>query len=481
MSKVEWKVFICTLMENSSSKSGNSTMNRASFKILYPLVILAFSLFAGCKKEGSPDNQSSPRPQPEGEYTTPATSELLIYEVNLRAFSDEGTLKGVEQRMEHFKKLGVNMLWLMPVHPIGVKKGINSPYSVRNYYAVADEYGSKADFRDLVQTAHNQDIGIMMDWVANHTAWDHPWIANKSWYTQDAQGNIVHPPGTDWQDVADLNYSNSTMRDSMQRAMLYWVGEMEIDGFRCDYADGVPYDFWLATLDTLSRVSDKDLVFLAEGDRSDHFQAGFDLSFGWSFYGSLLQVFDGSPASDLVKSHKNRYANVPAGRQVLRFTTNHDESAWDATPITHFNGKDGALAASAATCAIGGVPLIYSSQEVGRSATLPFFSNDPINWDANLDMLQQYRRLYSFYHSSDALQKGDLTDFSHDEVVFVSRKASNTEVLAMVNVRNSRENSNMPFAFRQTTWQNALSGDTVTLGNALELDPYEYLFLKRTF
>jgi len=181
----------------------------------------------------------------------PATDDVVMYEVNLRAFSANGNLQGVTSRLDEIKALGVNVIWLMPIHPVGILNGINSPYCVKDYKGVGTEYGTLEDVRTLTTEAHNRGMAVILDWVANHTSWDNPWIQNTDWYTKNNAGNIVHPPGTNWTDVADLNFDNSDMRLAMIDAMQYWILEANIDGFRCDYADGVPFSFWNQAINKL--------------------------------------------------------------------------------------------------------------------------------------------------------------------------------------------------------------------------------------
>ena len=177
-----------------------------------------------------------------------------MYEVNERAFSTSGNLQGVINRLDSIKALGVNVIWLMPIHPIGTINSVNSPYSVKNYFGVNTEFGTLTDLRELVEEAHNRNMAIILDWVANHTAWDNPWIDSTKWYTQDGNGNIISPAGTNWADVADLNYSSQNMRLEMIKAMRYWILTANIDGFRCDAADMVPYDFWQQAISKLKEL-----------------------------------------------------------------------------------------------------------------------------------------------------------------------------------------------------------------------------------
>ncbi|MEE4177142.1 MAG: alpha-amylase family glycosyl hydrolase [Bacteroides sp.] len=445
---------------------------------LLSLLFLFLLFFSACAKD--------PAPPEEEEYTQygtpftgiPAVEDLVVYEVNLRAFSPEGTLQGVIEGLDHIRSLGVNVIWLMPIHPIGQINSVNSPYSVQDYLAVSPEYGSLEDLRQLTDAAHQRGMAVIMDWVANHTAWDHPWISNTGWYTTDDQGNIIHPPGTNWLDVADLNFSSFPMRKALTEAMKYWLLEANVDGFRCDYADGVPFDFWRTAIEELREIPGRTLVMLAEGGRSDHFQAGFDMTYAWTYYARLKDVFNGQNANVLYTTHTSEFFGVPQGKQLLRFTTNHDESAWDATPMTLFNGQQGALAASVATTFMGGVPLIYTGQEVGRVNTLPFFSQSPVDWTANPTMLAAYQDLMEVYVQSNAARKGELVNHSSTNVVCFKKTWQDEELLVMVNIRNSNQDFSLPAEIQNTTWEDAFSNATVSLGITQSLAPYQYLILK---
>lgn len=409
----------------------------------------------------------------------PGTDDMVMYEVNLRAFSQAGNLQGVISRLDQIKDLGVNVIWLMPIHPIGTINSVNSPYSVQNYRTVNPEFGTLSDLRALTDGAHQRGMAVVLDWVANHTAWDNPWVSKyPAWYTQQ-NGQIIHPAGTNWQDVADLNFDQPEMRKAMINALKYWVLAANVDGYRCDAADMVPRDFWQQAIDSLRAIPGREVIWLAEGARADHFAAGFDLNFGWDFYGKLKGVFTGSHAANLYTSHQSEYNGAPAGKHRLRFTTNHDESAWDATPITLFNGKQGALAAQVVAAYLGGVPMIYGGQETGRQSTVPFFTKSPIDWAANPDMQQAYREMFTLYRSLPVLRNGTLEYFTHADVAAFRKTASNgEEVLVMVNVRN-RTVEHLPAPFAQTTWTHAFSGESVTFGNTYSFAPYEYVVVKR--
>jgi len=419
-------------------------------------------------------------PIQEPTVNTQDVENIIMYEINIRAFSNEGTFQGIVNRLDSIKTLSINVIWLMPIYPIGKINTVNSPYCVKNYTEVNPEFGTLENFKTLVQEAHKRNISVIIDWVANHTSWDNPWIQNKSWYSQDASGNIIHPPGTNWQDVADLNFDNQEMRNEMIKSMKYWVLNADVDGFRCDAADFVPFDFWKQAIIELLNIEGKNLILLAEGSRTDHFTAGFQMNYSWDFYTTIKNVFrDNYSASYIFSTHYSEYNNIPSGKYKLRFTTNHDESAWDATPMTLFNGKKGALAASVITIFIGGVPLIYGSQEVGVSNTIPFFSRAPIDWSLNPDMLYTYRGLLSLYSNFDVLRKGTLERLDAVNVLAFKKVIPEKEFLIIVNVRNYNVTYTPPATLTNTTWKNAFDSTSVEIKTTVALDPYSYLILTK--
>ncbi len=450
-------------------------------------LILAFSIigFVSCQKDDAePDTPTNN--DDESKYTqygtpfedVPEKDDVIMYEVNLRAFSDDGDLQGVIDKLDHIQDLSVNVIWLMPIYPDGEVNSVNSPYCVRNYKAVGSEYGTLDDLRELTDEAHARGMAVILDWVANHTSWDNEWIENIYWYTRDDDGNIISPEGTNWTDVADLNYSNTYMMDTMVDAMMYWVYEANIDGFRCDYADGVPYGFWKRAWDTITSVPNRDFIFFAEGERDDHFDAGFDLNFGWGFYSSVLGVFEGDPVSDIFSAYTNEYNNLEEGKNWLHFTTNHDMSAWDGSPLSFFDGIDGALAASAVTIFTGGVPLIYGSQEVGTANTVPFFSNSTINWNSNPDMLEAYKKMFQFYSESNAARNGDNTYYPDNDIACFKKSYNNDDVVIIINMRNTAINYTVPTEINNKSWIDVMTQSNITLSGQLSLDPYEFYILK---
>ena len=410
----------------------------------------------------------------------PATADIVMYEVNFWAFSQQSNLDGVKARLDQLKDLGVNVVWLMPIYEIGELKGIGSPYAVKNYKKINPSFGTLENLRSLVSEAHARNMAVILDWVANHTAWDNPWIQNKSWYTQDASGNIISPAGMGWTDVADLNFGSSAMRKEMISAMKYWVLEANVDGFRCDHADGVPTASWKQINDSLRAVPNRKLIMFAEGSAKEFFGAGFDLIFGWNFYGKLKAVYDdNASAADLIAAHNADYSSMPAGKHILRWITNHDDNAWDDTPANIFNGQAGALAAFVVTSYMGGVPLIYDGQEVGFNTKLPFFQNSTtkIDWNANPDVLAEYKKLMAFRNSSAAVKTGTLETFQNPDVMAFKKTSGDEAVVVLVNLRNTAKEVTLPASVANATWTNALSHESVSVADHVSLQAYEYLIL----
>ena len=215
----------------------------------------------------------------------PDRRDVMLYQVNTRAFSKTGDFAGVTARLDAIKKLGVNVIYLMPIYPVGTLKGANSPYATMNYDEVGKEFGTLDDLRKLVDGAHNRNIAVMLDIVANHTSWDHPWIEKPGYYIRDSIGNIKYPET--WRDVAQLDFKNQELRLSLIHTMKSWVYKANIDGFRCDYADGPPLDFWKQVNDSLKTIKTHKLLMLAEGSSPKYLSAGFDYFFGFNYFGNL--------------------------------------------------------------------------------------------------------------------------------------------------------------------------------------------------
>jgi glycosidase len=456
-------------------------MSAVPRRITLPLLIAALLFaWAGCSQP------------PERERVVEGVGEpvwvrdAVIYEIFVPDFSEEGTFRGVIDRLDALEQMGVTTLWLMPIHPIGEerRKGVlGSPYAIKDYFAVNPEYGTKEDFRALVDSVHARDMHIIIDYVANHTAWDHPWTTERpDWYTRTEAGSLtvpVSPQGdtTDWTDVADLNYRNEALRQTMIDAMQYWVEEFDIDGYRADVAGWVPSDFWTAAIDSVEAI--KPVLMLAEHDDPKIHRTGFDLTYSWPFYNRLKEVWNGAPAHQLTAQVEAVSEQLPSRAKRLRFTTNHDETAWDAPPTQLFGGVEGSKAAFVLTASMPGVPLLYNGQELAVRDTVPFFEATPYDWTQDDTLIPFYSRYLAAYRESPALRRGTFGALTPDasDVLMFTRTADTEQVLIAVNVRDKSTSVPVPAPYNEQKLTSILDSTTVAT-DSLRLAPYGYRLLR---
>jgi len=294
----------------------------------------------------------------------------------------------------------------MPIHPISLKnrKGsLGSYYAVQDYKGVNPDFGTDEDFKILVQQIHELGMKVILDWVPNHTGFDHIWIEqHPEWYTKNEDGEITHPVGTDWTDVADLNYDNSDMRRAMTDAMAYWIRDFDIDGFRCDVAGEVPNDFWADNNERL--FSKKQVFLLAEAEGPSLHDAGFHMTYAWGFHHKLNQIAKGEVSlAEVEKFIKEDTAKYGQAAFRMNFITNHDENSWNGTIEERMGDAADVLGVFAFT--INGMPLVYSGQEAGLNKRLQFFEKDEINWDT-LHKEDFYTKLLDLKHENMALWNG---------------------------------------------------------------------------
>jgi glycosidase len=342
-----------------------------------------------------------------------------IYEVFVQDFSPRGDLRGVIEGLDRIQAVGATVVWLMPIQPVSVEKRkgtLGSRYAISDYYAIDSAYGTTEDFRALVQAVHDRGMKLILDWVPDHTGWDHVWIRQHPDYFRrndrselmvplDPQGNQ-----TDWTDVVQLDYSNPALRQAMIEAMRHWLIEYGIDGFRVDVAGFVPNAFWREAIPALRSAVPRRLMLLAEwGDLEMH-RVGYDLSYAWDTYHRLKAVWDGGPASSFVQDELRELAGMPPAGMRLRFSTNHDETAWDAPPVIRFKGPDGARAAFVTMALLPGRPLIYNGQEVESPQRLGLFEKEAIGWDQPRAEAARsfYRRVMELARTEPGLLRGDL-------------------------------------------------------------------------
>ena len=365
----------------------------------------------------------------------------VIYEVYERDFSPEGNFNGITAQLDRLKNLGVTIIWLMPIHPIGQekKKGtIGSPYAVRDYYAINPDYGSKEDLKQLISQAHRRNMKVIIDIVANHTSWDSVMMKHPDWYKHDASGKITYP--YDWFDIAALNYNNAELRLYMTDMLKYWVREFDLDGFRCDVAGEVPTDFWENARAEVDQIK-PDVFMLAEAHKPDLQVKAFELDYSWPLHSALTDVLQGrGRATDLRDAWEKEFREWPRGALHLRFSDNHDERR----AIARF-GEPGALAASALMLTLDGVPLLYNGMEVGdttESGAPALFEKLPVFWpiaERRPEFPRFYKQLLALRHASSALRRGTLEwlrNSDESRVATYLRRGADEEILVAINFSN---------------------------------------------
>lgn len=347
-----------------------------------------------------------------------ARDNYQIYQVNPKLFGSTGQLKAVQNRLDDIKALGTDIVYLMPIYTEGQKKAFGSPYCIQDYNEVKASCGTLADVKALVSAAHAKGMKVMFDWVANHTAWDHPWItAHDDWYQKDAKGNIVYPTKDGaWTDVAQLDYSSEALQDAMIAAMKYWITEADIDGYRCDYAHGVPDSFWKKAIPQL-KAAKAGFIMLAESDYERLFDDGFDIIYDRGLKSAARSLIAGGKAADFVNYYKSSLDKTPSGKTKLYFVTNHDDAS-EESPASTFKSKDGAFAAFSLLAALNGSPMLYGSQETGYGKAINFFNVVSMDWNADPDLTARYKAVLGSLQAAG--RDGACTIYNYERVVFVA-------------------------------------------------------------
>ncbi|MGD0483333.1 MAG: alpha-amylase family glycosyl hydrolase, partial [Gemmatimonadales bacterium] len=390
--------------------------------------------------------QVAPAPSVALAPDTSWVTRSAIYEVNIRDFSPTGDLRGVIGGLGRIQAAGANVVWLMPVHPFGIvnRKGpLGSPYAARDYLAVDSAFGTIADFRSLVRAVHERGMKLIIDWVPDHTSPDNVWVQeHPDYYIRDEHGGLSVPRDpdgkpTDWTDVVQLDFHNPALRSAMIAAMRHWLVDLGIDGFRVDAAGFVPDDFWREALPALRSAVPRPILLLAEwGDLKMH-RFGFDLTYGWDSYNRLKAVWRGAPADTFVRREVADLMAMPAGGMRLRFTTNHDETAWDNPPVTLFGSAAAARAAYVAIALLPGRPLLYDGQEVESPQKLRLFYRDSVEWDQPhaAEARAFYRRVLLLARTDPAFRSGEFAEVgtSAQGDVIAYRRG---DAVVLVNARN---------------------------------------------
>ena len=363
-----------------------------------------------------------------------------IYEVNVRQYTPEGTFKAFQRHLPELKKMGIGIVWIMPINPIGEKnrKGtLGSYYSIKDYKTINPEFGTLEDFKDLVNAIHKQGMHVIIDWVANHSSWDN--ILTKThpdFYKKDSLGNFVAPV-PDWSDVIAFNYNNPKLWIYMENAMEYWIKECNIDGFRCDVAGMVPTPFWNFVRKELEKI--KPVFMLAEAESPDLHKYAFDMTYAWEFHHILKKIYKGKMNVDSLDAYyKRENDNYNPDAYRMFFTTNHDENSWNGTVYERFGD---AVKTFAVLCGVvKGMPLIYSGQEAGLNKALRFFDKDTIEWKKS-SLRDLYTKLVELKLSNKALRNGlsggdiERIETNKDDKIFsFLREKENNKVFAVFNL-----------------------------------------------
>ena len=363
-----------------------------------------------------------------------------IYEVNLRQYSSSGKISEFQKHLPRLRAMGVDILWFMPVTPIGIEgrkmttADLGSYYAVRNYKAVNEEFGTMAEWKALVKKAHAMGFKVITDWVANHSARDNHWVKkHPAFYVKDSTGQLLSP--YDWTDVLKLDFTNRELRDSMIDAMKFWIRETGIDGFRCDVAGDVPTDFWKECITELRKL--KHVFMLAEGEKPELHQAGFDATYTWSLMGPLADVYSGKMnIAQLDSIINHNISRFPAHAYRMFFTTNHDENSWNGTEFEKYGDAFKTFAVFSQTM-YQSIPLIYNGQEVPNKKRLKFFVKDPIEWN-KYELSSFYKTLLNLRKTNAALAADasfERLKTSKDEAVYAyTREKDGKKVLVVMNL-----------------------------------------------
>lgn len=394
------------------------------------------------------------------------TRDAVLYELNLRHFTPEGTLAAAATHLERLRDLGIDIVWLMPVHPIGEvnRKGtLGSPYAVRDHRAVNPEFGTLDDLRTFVDRAHDLGLRVILDWVVNHTAWDHHLVdEHPEWYARDWRGDFRPTPWWDWSDIIDLDYAVDGVAEWMIDAMVYWVREFDVDGFRCDVAGFVPTAVWERARRTLEGI--KPVFLLAEWEDRDLHRGAFDATYAWSWFEAVHDIARGrADVTALYRYYSWNEKAYPDHALRMTHVENHDRNAWDGTQFELFGD---ALEAAVVLSVVGdGMPLLHNGQEAGNPKRLAFFERDPIEWRPH-PLGELYRSLFAFKHRTRALWNGAhgarmvrVPNDAEPRVLSFVRRGHHDAVLALFNFTGAEARVRLGDGPLQGEWELVFAGD----------------------
>jgi glycosidase len=417
------------------------------------------------------------------------TQDAVLYQINTRQFTPEGTFAAAQQQLPRLAAMGIDIIWLMPIHPIGEvnRKGtLGSPYAVRDYRAVNPELGTEAEFRAFVDEAHRLGLKVILDWVANHSAYDNPLtVSHPEWYTRTPEGALTSPAGTDWSDVADFDYSQPGLRRYMTESLVYWVREFGVDGYRADVAGYVPTDFWETARAELEKV--KPVFMLAEWEQRDLHARAFDATYGWGWKEAMQRlVKSGEGAGPVRGYYAGQSETWPHAAMRMVYTENHDQNSWDGVAAEIYGP---AYEAAIALSFVGpGLPLIYNGQEADNDRQLQFFERDSIVWKEGR-YAALFAKLIALKTATPALHNGRFgaplvevpTSASADVFAF-TRGAAGARVFAVFNLSPRPHKVTFQHARHHGRYADALTGAPATFagGETLDLPAWGYRIFAET-
>jgi 1,4-alpha-glucan branching enzyme len=454
----------------------------------YLIILLSFIFLVSCNSSTkNKTNEVRYQPKEYVELKHPEWSKnATIYEVNVRQYTKEGTFKAFETHLPRLKAMGIDIIWLMPIHPIGKEKRkgtLGSEYSVKDYYEVNSEYGNKEDFKHLVDKIHSMGMYVIIDWVANHSAWDNKLAKDHpDWYTKTEEGHFQPTPWYDWDDVIDFDYENPGIRKYMTEALVYWVKNFDIDGYRCDTAGFIPTDFWDNARAEMDAV--KPVFMLAEWESRDLHKKAFDMTYSWTLWDKMAAVTrDKKSIGGLVEYMAHDVSTFPRNGYRMVFTDNHDMNSWNHNMFYNFG--DG-LEASIVLCGtVNGMPLVYSGQEAGLDKSLKFFDKDEIDW-SKLPYESLFKKLFDLKHKNHALWNGNeggvmvrIYNDKQEQVISFSRKKDNDKVITIINYSNQPAIVKLDSKYQKGAYKDLFTNKSIVLkgDDVFEMKPWEYLIL----
>lgn len=454
-----------------------------NFRFLPLLISLLF--FGSCNVQ---QTESQYQPHKYVELKNPEwIKNATIYELNIRQFSQEGTFKAVEKQLPRLKKMGIDIIWLMPIHPIGEinrKGSLGSYYSVKDYYGVNPEFGTEEDFRNLVNAIHQQGMYVILDWVANHSSWDNELVKrHPDWYIKSREGKFQSTPWRDYDDIIDFDYSKPELRKYMTEALKYWVKEFDIDGYRCDVASFMPIEFWENARKEMETV--KPVFMLAEAMDKELHRKAFDATYAWELWNVTHNIAtQNTSIKPLTEGYIAEHISIfPKEGIRMNFTDNHDKNSWEGNQYQNFGESLPAM--MVLMTMMDGMPLVYNGQEAGLNRSLQFFEKDPIEWKKHKNEVI-YTKLFALKHQNQALWNGKwggemvrIMNDRMDEVISFVREKNGDKVITIINLSNKEVNVNFDTTFDEGTYKNLFSDEDFKLDKKqnLVMKPWEYLIL----